>query len=75
MLKGLLNSLFHEAISKKFCFACTRRLDKQRNREAIDTETEMVICKCGKTYIYDRIHRQYSIYQEQRPTKIYAWIF
>jgi hypothetical protein len=66
MVGALMQKLFNKAVSSKHCFACTRSLDKQKKREPINTETEVVHCKCGKVYLYDRLHRQYTPYRDSR---------
>lgn len=64
--------LSNKALQKHLCPACTRRLDKQNNREALNPEIELVTCNCGEQYHYDRLHREYSTYTRSSTVGSYA---
>lgn len=59
MIKNLISPLQKVLIQRKFCPACTRNLDDQKNREVRNNSTERVTCECGRIFIYDRELRIY----------------
>lgn len=65
---GIGRYLADKALERKLCPDCTRRLNKQKERSAINTEEELVTCRCGKKFKYDRLHRSYSPFIENRPS-------
>jgi len=54
MIKKLISPLQSILLSRKFCPACTRPLDDQKNREIRNNGTERVTCDCGRIFIYDK---------------------
>jgi hypothetical protein len=67
MVQTLWKKLTKKAVSMGICSDCTRFLDQQKEREPLNTETEVVHCGCGRVYLYDRLHRQYTRYRENKP--------
>ena len=59
VLKSLMAPIQARILTKHMCPACTRNLDKMKQREPLTTETELVTCECGRQYIYNRPHRRY----------------
>ena len=51
----LLNRFIHPIyLQRKLCVACTRTLKKAVRRENVDSETELIMCECGRHYIYEK---------------------
>lgn len=59
ILKRLLAPIQQRVLSKNLCPACTRKLDKARQREPLTNDTELVTCECGRKYVYLRPQRKY----------------
>lgn len=54
MLKKLIAPLQKILIQKGVCPACTASLSKAPRREPRSQKEEIVYCKCGRAFIYDR---------------------
>lgn len=59
MLKSLIEPLQKRILAKNLCVACTRSLDKSKKREPMTLKSDLVLCHCGRAYIYDREHKKY----------------
>lgn len=59
LFKKIIAPIQNRILEKHMCVACTQNLDKQKKREPLTTETEIVLCSCGRAYVYNRPHRQY----------------
>lgn len=64
MFNTLRKLLVNKALSRQVCPSCTRSLSKQRQRQPLSTDLELVTCKCGRKYQYDRLHRKYLPYSD-----------
>lgn len=54
MLKNLIAPLQKILLQKKLCPACTNDLTKMTERIPKRNDTELVTCKCGRIFIYDK---------------------
>lgn len=59
ILKNIVAPIQARVLEKHMCPGCTRNLNKQKKREPITTETELVRCECGRVFVYLRPHRRY----------------
>jgi len=57
--KSILGPLQDRLLDRHLCVACTRNLDKQKQREPLTMRTEVVICDCNRAYIFDKEREQY----------------
>lgn len=72
MAINLLMRMQNKVLSFGLCAKCTRRLSRAKNREALNQETDIVECRCGQSYSYDRLHRKYHIYRETKLAQIHV---
>jgi hypothetical protein len=56
-IKDLIQHIF---MQKKLCAGCTTSLDQSIKRENIDSEIELVTCRCGRYYIYEKTTETYK---------------
>ncbi len=54
MIKRLIAPLQKILLQKKLCPACTYELIKISNRFPRRNDTELVICNCGRIFVYDQ---------------------
>ncbi|MCA9386253.1 hypothetical protein KC717_06435 [Candidatus Dojkabacteria bacterium] len=54
MIKKLIAPLQKILLQKKLCPACTSDLTKEKDRKTRRADTEVVTCKCGRIFIYDK---------------------
>lgn len=66
MISRYYKLLTNKLIENKLCYACTRNLNRQKVRESITSEKEFVRCKCDQLYIYDKLKKQYALYQDRK---------
>ncbi|MBD3362629.1 hypothetical protein GF362_02825 [Candidatus Dojkabacteria bacterium] len=54
MLKKLIAPLQKILLQKKLCPACTSDLTIIKDRKPKRNDTEIVTCRCGRIFIYDK---------------------
>jgi hypothetical protein len=59
LFKALLAPLQARLLERHLCVACTRDLDREKHREPLTTKSDLVICECGRAYVFDRERRRY----------------
>jgi Zn ribbon nucleic-acid-binding protein len=60
IFKILIAPIQQRILAKNMCPACTRKLDKAKQREPLTNETEVVTCECGRKFVYLRPQRKYK---------------
>lgn len=54
MLKKLIAPLQKILIQKGICPACTMSLNKAKKREPKTQREDLIVCKCGRVFIFDK---------------------
>jgi len=53
VVKKLISPFQRVLLSKRMCPGCTLPLDKL-DKHVFDADSDMIICKCKRMYIYDK---------------------
>jgi hypothetical protein len=62
---GIIDAFHTLLLQKKLCIGCTNSLNQSVKRENIDSEVELVTCRCGRHYIYEKTTEVYKKISEE----------
>lgn len=59
-MTSLIEAFHSILLQKKLCAGCTSSLNQCIKRENVDSEVELVTCRCGRHYIYEKTTEVYK---------------